>query len=228
MLETDAVKVMKNTTFLVFVIVVAAAATMLTTYCAGPKTAVGQEKPGTPISLTKDEAANWKKYRNEQLGFEFRYPETWVLRKEVINVTPGEPLTMFLCSSDYKERWEYRGEDWPDQVVEKGSSFSIGILSGVDLLPHSYFERLKSDTLRNNALFSLIKEANVGGQTALYRIYKTLIPENASLEVYFFAPPTHKSLLFVAYMQTAIGEKDLYFSIFDKILSTFRFSRRPQ
>lgn len=52
------------------------------------------------ISLTRNETANWKTYRNEQYGFEIKYPITWKICD--LNNDSYIDLHIFLRKSDLK------------------------------------------------------------------------------------------------------------------------------
>ena len=47
----------------------------------------------TPEEIVEDETANWKTYRNEELGFEVKYPQQWTFKEQKMpakGVTFGE------------------------------------------------------------------------------------------------------------------------------------------
>ena len=55
-----------------------------------------------PVSLTVDETANWKTYRNDKYGFEFKYPEKY-------SSHPSDSDTVLLLKSDKDaQTWDIR------------------------------------------------------------------------------------------------------------------------
>ncbi len=55
-----------------------------------------------PEVITSDiDTSNWQSYRNEELGFEFKYPEDWVLREYKKGEPKGDPTTMNLLIEFY-------------------------------------------------------------------------------------------------------------------------------
>lgn len=47
-----------------------------------------------------DETANWKTYRNEEYGFEIKYPKDWSYAKDIVRSSVSSP-SMVFCSPDY-------------------------------------------------------------------------------------------------------------------------------
>ncbi|MCX6759429.1 MAG: hypothetical protein NT012_02605 [Candidatus Nealsonbacteria bacterium] len=66
-----------------------------------------KELPYQPPEIKKvDEIANWKTYRNEEYGFEIKYPESW----EVLNNNPyGEILDFSFRDKKYEGSFEWPG-----------------------------------------------------------------------------------------------------------------------
>lgn len=67
-----------------------------------------KEKPQQPI--TEDETANWKTYRNNQIGFEFKYPPAeWRLQEKenIPGILPHE-FSIDFISETGKDYWPFR------------------------------------------------------------------------------------------------------------------------
>jgi len=54
--------------------------------CIGAKYYCGEEGycKGCDCPATKDETANWKTYKNEGLGFSFKYPQDWIITNDTL------------------------------------------------------------------------------------------------------------------------------------------------
>ncbi len=62
-------------------------------------------KPGlnqllVSLSPVPDETANWKKYRNDEFGFEFKYPADWPDAQEKLNSTYSAPSNKEISFGD--------------------------------------------------------------------------------------------------------------------------------
>lgn len=85
-----------------------------------------------PTSVHKDLAANWKTYTNTKYGFEFKYPQNWVVQESQnliqISDTPlvtdsGNIFSVSMGSGTYRDESE-SSVDWKEgQLVFGGSSF---------------------------------------------------------------------------------------------------------
>jgi len=48
------------------------------------------EQASTSTQQVSDEYADWKVYKNETYGFEFKYPKDWGIKEEIYNSNMGE------------------------------------------------------------------------------------------------------------------------------------------
>lgn len=161
----------------------------------------------TPPVVAKENISNWKIYTNKEYGFDLQYPKEWTHNNS--NVTYNTILLMDFSSPDYKDYSTYLGGDFPQTVIEKGGKFSIVVENLSPRLPYT-FDQLKKETSEPGK----IKEIKVGEERAL------LID---GVRVYFLHPK-NGLLLFKLYLSSAPGEIKYYSSLFNQILSTFKFT----
>ena len=65
----------------------------------------------------KDETANWKTYRNEELGFEFRYPPEYAIG---VSTEPGAVYIALPPELELEKHTEWRGGSYTaDRVFEQ-------------------------------------------------------------------------------------------------------------
>ncbi len=61
-----------------------------------------EEEDETPEEkLPKDETADWKTYRNEEYGFEIKYPKDWNCAKDMVRSSVSSPPKMVFCSPKF-------------------------------------------------------------------------------------------------------------------------------
>lgn len=67
-----------------------------------------------PEKIVEKKAANWKTYRNEEHGFEFKYPkewEKWDLREdEYPKETPDQWLPLLIIGLFYDGKYDWKGD----------------------------------------------------------------------------------------------------------------------
>lgn len=161
----------------------------------------------TPPIVAKENISNWGTYTNKEYGFELKYPKDWIHNNS--NVTYNTILLMDFSSPDYKDHSTYLGGDFPQTVIDKGGKFSIVIENLSPRLPYT-FDQLKKETSEPGK----IKEIKVGEERAL------LID---GVRVYLLHPK-NGLLWFKLNLSSAPGEIKYYSSVFNQILSTFKFT----
>ncbi len=161
----------------------------------------------TPPVVAKENISNWEIYTNKEYGFELKYPKEWIYNNS--NVAYNTLLLMDFSSPDYKESSAYLGGDFPQTVIEKGGKFLILVENLSPRLPYT-FDQLKKETSETGK----IKEIKIGGERAL-------LVDGVGV---YLLHPKNGLLWFKLFIRSAPGEIKYYSSIFNQILSTFKFT----
>lgn len=175
----------------------------------------------TPTYPVINKTRNWKIYTNDQYGFEFKYPAEWTRNDG--QVIQSAVLRLDFYSPDYKGRFDYRGGDFPQTIIESGGHFSINIDSLKGLLPYD-FEKLQKELKQYESSEGVdrTKEIQVNKVNAIYHFLKNFVKETSSADIHFLHP-RDATLQFQIMISSATVEKNQYYSVLDQILSTFKF-----
>jgi len=154
----------------------------------------GEPFPPTEIIISKDETADWQIYKNDNLGFYFYYPLDWTI-------------------------WSEQS----DKVVIGKEGYVIMTVSKVNNIDLSLSDFQEFITQEKNNIQNLETESIlVNGNEATKITFKILALQPMS-------GPAKETEVFVnkknltIYFQYDYQENNIYNSIIDQILSTFRF-----
>ena len=166
-----------------------------------------QETKPPEITL-KDETAGWQTYRNEEYGFEVKYPVSWHFDDSYVN-NNGQEFVTFISSDVFEESSQLMLG-----IRKKGSNADIGLPTG-------------------RALDEFIQQGTVNIGGTIVKIYYMLGENNTVSSVYFndyggitevknFEIAT--SLDFMNSPKLNNIEKNLDFQNSKKILESLKFS----
>lgn len=169
--------------------------------------------PKRDITPSSNPTEDWEIYRNDEGGFEFKYPP----RQFIENTSRDLYATPYVISSlDLETHLEFRGGDWSTRVYDRGGSLVIM----VDALSHTKsWEEFKKG--ERTSPCNVVK-LNTGVE-AIYetRSYPAAYDEDT---VTFFWEGTQASTQYQIIIEYAGDEKDKYQEIFKQVLSTFKFT----
>ena len=159
--------------------------------------------------IIKDETADWETYRNEEYGFEIKYPNDWYEKHYYDDVVELQSVDGKLYIST--------GGPCPDCVADHGVRISIEIkdnpqgLSSQRFVDQIYDWYVQEDEIE-------IDDIKIGDIDALKVMLTTDF--NAYSPIIYIS--RENDFLVIRYAQTSALKKE-YMSIFDQMLSTFRF-----
>ena len=171
---------------------------------------------GCSVDYNKNiDTSSWKTYRNDKYGFEFKYPNDWVLNEG----RTSSMLYVSFSSPDYNQSFEYRGGDFPQRVITKGGELYLNIDSLAGMEPYD-FQKLKNELQRMERV-ATANEIKIGGEGAIYHT-RSNSKDSSDAHVHFLRQNDY-SLAFIFGISSASSEKKIHQNIFDQVLRTFRF-----
>jgi len=164
---------------------------------------INQPVVNQPITTISDETAGWQTYKNEQYGFEIKYPGDWHVYPPVLQ---GMDIVGFSNLSEEEAQAKQESGD-----VTNTYSLTVKIINGqID-------DWLKAQQEFSGAI-DFLKEKIIIGENEGYKISGTLEDKKGFSKVFF----TREKVYLI---ETLFPEKCRYeeCEIFNQILSTFRF-----
>jgi len=164
-----------------------------------------------PEKVVKDETLNWKTYRNEEYGFEIKYPTNWSVKKEGLGSVVSEFVTKQI---EPLAQIKFVSSEDPAKTV------SIIISNN-------------SKGYSLEAWIRIYQETSPVGPSFLGQVDEFTIDENKGIKGWFGCCMTYKQTVFLTKgnktYQIEGGIRDLktgtynYEEVFNQMLSTFRF-----
>lgn len=181
-----------------------------------------------------DETQNWKTYRNEEYGFEFKYPSSWINSKaltaiednEIKGYLPYKDLSVYLVDSAKENEYI----EYVKNYEGIGSGFNY-VGYGGDLVSISIFNERLADSLENivekpndqdDGFWSeKVQDITIGGSVAKKAISRQEWEGSATYTIVAIKNPNIKNQ--IINLKIHYNEGKYQKEIFEKILSTFKF-----
>ncbi len=199
------------------------------------KTHFQKTEPTEQQNLVVDVSSNWKTYRNDEYGFEFKYPKDWKISQDLENIEkkedeghlPFKDLSVYVLDNEreldyinFVKNYEYIGSGF-NWVGEEGDLVNIFILN----------ERFDDESLNDieekvedredGSWVENVKDISVGGFKAKRFIYRKEHEGSSTMEVIKIEKPGIGN----GFINIKIHYNDGKYrkDVFDQILSTFKF-----
>lgn len=170
--------------------------------CDFPTPFAPETTPAPIVTAVRDETTNWKTYKNDKVGFELKYPNTWVEKPYIPNNNYPEYGAITLTS--------------PEQKSSLGpSSITISYWENPENLTFEQFEEKYRN--KESGLGPGIYEPGgdiISQDTVSYRV-KNASCAPFSCDKALFAPIGKKKIIVIS---SFLKDSE----IFDQILSTFK------
>jgi len=162
---------------------------------------------GAPRGGTIDETANWKTYRDEEIGFEFNYPDDWKLDvdfgKKKSSLGGG---ASFVFSKETNEK--------------NGASIGI-IVNRVDALHLDWRKQADAWSLPPTTILIKPTTINFNGQEAITgRIINT---DQINDSLFTSSPNGKWTFSLSLYRFNHPNSEDYFYGVYKKVLDSFKF-----
>jgi len=166
-------------------------------------------------TLIEDETANWKTYRNEEYGFEIKYPEDWEsLEREYLKVEEFRPLDL-VGGVDFTPK----NKVYPVEALPGAQQYPVTILVNkrslkeyVYLITEKFAGKIKREVIINNLTFVEFEPTDGTTEFVVEKPKK-----DGCISIY-------NNIRAISLTGSISSEEESEFQIiFNQMLSTFRF-----
>ncbi len=178
--------------------------------------------PEESVPIVEDETADWKVYRNEKYGYEIKYPDNESCGGGELGVSPEEQFSCYVSIG---------GGAGVNFLIRHVKADDNGIInysgpSGISLHSSSTNAlKILSEILKEQG-YALLPEERIGGVETTRLIKEKDIGNNHQYNEFRYAV-NNRVLYEIGYSfygsSERVGEYKSGLSIFDRILSTFKF-----
>ncbi len=198
----------------IIVLVVVSAGGILVWYKGWLPKIITQKVTPTPRiapTPTPNETATWKTYRNEEYGYEVKYPEDWINFGELLG---GFNITSPIING----RADNRIQVIPDKRdgSEPNQEYIENMIKGNTIPGYNELNRKKEITING-----------IKGYEIVWNMLdsETKQLEEASLYIWLGAPDTSKARFIVLRFDGKGSQYPVNFQTFNQMLSTFKFNK---
>ncbi|MBU3922893.1 hypothetical protein KJ684_01490 [Patescibacteria group bacterium] len=161
------------------------------------------KSPTEPEEITEDEFKDWEIYRNEEYGFEFKYPGDWKMIKDTVEEVDSALLA--LAKSDAESSfYNCPNPGVAIQFQKNGFSDKVSI---------------------ENKYFSIEEKDVIIANIPAKKIIRRSLNDNIVVSNEIYLEKDNPTISFSVACENVIkdSEKEYYDLIFNQILSTFKF-----
>lgn len=172
-----------------------------------------EQKNNTNTNTVADETKDWKTYRNEEYGFEFKYPKNWFISEEKLsNDNPGSYLHMRVSISNSSD---LQGQKMNKENMDTISVFEINF-RGSENPQQLDIEKWYQVSHEGNDEIISKKIITIGGRKAIcaemswhdFIVQRCFVPNGTSIIEIRYSPSQSK-----------------FINDYKNIFSTFKFTK---
>ncbi len=167
-------------------------------------------------TMIPDAVEDWKAYNNSKDGYEIKYPSDWIILSDWKSITTDKYMGINFCGPEYRSTAEC-------STGGKGNNPVITLRNDMpDINKAGYCSKNEASIFCDKSLILSQREAEIAGKTGIITEFKDM--NDGSIRADWKKNSTDEKV----YELTVVGLKKYanYREIFDKMLSTFKFTNK--